>query len=194
MSDLVADTVHVGPYVLSVLRPGSADALIDESRFETDEFMPYWAELWPSGLHVAEVVAELDLRQARVVELGCGLGVPSIVAALGGARVLATDWAPAALAMLRENASRNGVDVETLEVDWTQPAALVERAPFDLVLCADVLYEERNVDTLLDLLPQLASEVLLGEPGRQTAGEFFVRAESTWKIARAGRVTRLRRR
>ena len=194
MRDLVVDSVRVGPHILSLLRPAAPDDLIDESRFETDEFMPYWAELWPSGLALAEVLAEHELRGARVVELGCGLGVPSIVAALGGARVLAADWAPAALALLHANAQRNGAAVETLEVDWADAGALVARAPFDLVVCADVLYEPRNVDALVDLLPLLGDHVLLGEPGRQTAGAFFARAEAGWEITRVGNINRLRRR
>jgi predicted nicotinamide N-methyase len=192
--ELVEETVRAGPLELRILRPPDADALIDEARFAEDEFMPYWAELWASGVRLAAVVAERDLRAARVVELGCGLGLPSVAAALSGASVLATDWAPEALDVTARNAERNGVRVETLLVDWGQPEALVERAPFDLVLCADVLYEPRNVDALLALLPQLADEVLLGEPGRATAGRFFESAELDWTIGREGEVTVLHRR
>ena len=174
-------------------RPREAEALIDEARFEGDEFMPYWAELWPTGVALAETVAEQDVRGARVVELGCGLALPSIVAALAGAEALATDWASEALTLARENGARNGVDIGTLEIDWAKPAQLLARAPFDLVLCSDVLYEPRNVEALLALLPQLGREVLLGEPGRQTAAAFFQQAERGWEITRAGRVNRLRR-
>jgi predicted nicotinamide N-methyase len=185
---LLEDTVQAGPLVLSILRPPDADALIDE------QFMPYWAELWKSGIALATVVAERDVRGARVVELGCGLGLPSVAAALGGAEVLATDWAPEALDATRRNAERNGVRVETLLVDWARSEALLERAPFDLVLCADVLYEPRNVDALLSLLPRLGDEVLLAEPGRATAGRFFEGAEEGWRIGREGEVSVLRRR
>jgi predicted nicotinamide N-methyase len=155
--------------------------------------MPYWAELWPSGVALAETVAEHELRGKRVVELGCGLALPSIVAALAGAEALATDWAPEALTLARENGARNGVDIGTLELDWTKPELLLARAPFDLILCSDVLYEPRNVNALVELLPQLGPEVLLGEPGRQTAAAFFQQAEREWEITRAGRVNRLRR-
>ena len=156
--------------------------------------MPYWAELWKSGVALAAVVAERDLRGQRVVELGCGLGLPSVAAALVGGVALATDWAPEALEVTRRNAERNGVAVETLLVDWSQPDALIERAPFDLVLCADVLSEPRNVDALLELLPRLGREVLLGEPGRPPAARFFERAERRWDIGREGDVNVLRAR
>jgi predicted nicotinamide N-methyase len=191
--DLVEDAVQVGPYLLRVLRPRDADALIDEALFAKDEFMPYWAELWPSGLALAEAVAELDLRGRRTVELGCGLALPSITAALGGAEALATDWSADAVQLARDNAARNGVLLETAHVDWTEPETLVARGPFDVALCSDVLYEPRNVDALLELLPRLADEVLLGEPGRQTAGRFFEGAETEWQIGRLRNVTRLRR-
>jgi predicted nicotinamide N-methyase len=156
--------------------------------------MPYWAELWASGVALAAAVAARDLSGAQVLELGCGLGLPSVAAALSGARVLASDWAPEALEVTRRNAERNGARVETVLADWSAPEALLERAPFDLVLCADVLYEPRNVDALLALLPRLGSEVLLGEPGRPTAARFFEAAEREWTIGREGEVNVLRRR
>ena len=98
------------------------------------------------------------LRGLRVVELGCGLGVPSIAAARAGASVLATDACAEALALVERNARANEVDVETATVDWAQPGELVRRAPFDLVLCADVLYERASVAQLLTLLPRLGPE------------------------------------
>jgi predicted nicotinamide N-methyase len=192
--ELVEDTVHAGPLILRILRPPDAEALIDEARFDHDEFMPYWAELWSSGVALAAAVAERDLRGADVIELGCGLGLPSVAAALSGANVLATDWAADALEVTRLNAERNGAAVETLLADWAKPEQLVERAPFDLVLCADVLYEPRNVDALLELLPRLGREVLLGEPGRPTAARFFELAEQRWEIGREGDVNVLRAR
>ena len=94
---------------LELLRPPSAEELIDEAAFDEEEFLPYWAELWPSGLALARHVAARDLRGPRVLELGCGLGLPALAAALRGADVLATDWAEDAIELLRRNAERNGV-------------------------------------------------------------------------------------
>ncbi len=148
---------------LSILRPRSAEALLDEEAFEHEEFLPYWAELWASGEALARTIAERDVSGMRVVELGCGLALPSLAAALGRAHVLATDWAPDAAELARENARRNELELETAIVRWSEPKALLERAPWDLVLAADVLYERRNVDELLALLPQLGSNVLLAE-------------------------------
>jgi predicted nicotinamide N-methyase len=189
--DLVAEVVPLGDgEALEVLRPRDPEALLDEHAFADDEFLPYWAELWPSGVALARAVAGRALRGARVVELGCGLGLPSIAAARAGGRVLATDWSAAALAATERNAAHNGARVETLACSWSAPEPLLERAPFDLVLAADVLYERRDVDPLLALLPRLAPETLLADPGRSPAGDFLARARSrsTGSETHSGRV------
>ena len=109
------------------------------------------------------------------MELGCGLGLPSLAAAAAGARMLATDWALDALAYVRENAERNGVAVETLECAWGDPGAMLSLAPFAVVLASDVLYERINVPLLTALLPRLLAaggEVLLADPGRPALPDF----------------------
>ena len=166
-----------------VARPRDPEVLLDEEAFDAgDEHLPYWAELWPSAITLARAVARRELGGRRVLELGCGLGLPGLAAAIGGARVTLTDWAPEAVVAARDNAARNGVGVETLLCDWRAPAALVARAPWDLVLLADVLYEERNVAPLLDLLPRLGREVLLADPGRATAAPFLDAAAERWQL------------
>src|SRR5205085_1054801 len=87
------------------------------------------------------------------VELGCGLALPSFAAALAGGRVLATDWSPAAIELARANAERNDIELELAVCSWAQPDALLTRAPWDLVLGADLLYEQRNGD--LHAAPEL---------------------------------------
>jgi predicted nicotinamide N-methyase len=176
VQDLVEESVALRGAALQVLRPRDTEALLDDRAFEHEEFLPYWAELWPSGVALARRVAGRALRGARVLELGCGLGLPSLAAALAGGRVLATDWSPQAIELLRENAERNDADLELAIVDWAQPAAIVERAPWDLVLGADLLYERRNVEPLLQLVPALLgerSELWLADPGRAPAAAFL---------------------
>src|SRR5947209_7585308 len=134
---------HLGE--LAILRPRDPDSLLDERAFVHEEFLPYWAELWPSAIVLARAVAKRSLRGARTVELGCGLGAPSIAAALAGGRVLATDWSADAVRFARRNARRNGAALEAAVCAWGDPSALVARAPWDIVLAADVLYERRNV-------------------------------------------------
>ena len=170
---------------LAIERPHDVEALLDAERFEReDEYLPYWAELWPAGMALARALDGRSLGGRRVLELGCGLGIPSLVAARAGARVLATDWAPEALALLERNAARNGVELRTACVDWREPDALLREAPWDLVLGADLLYEARNVEPLLDLLPRLGEEVWIADPGRAAGEAFFARAPAGVRVVR----------
>lgn len=171
----VEETVELAGVPVVLRRPPSADELIDEAAFDEDEFLPYWAELWPSGVALAAAVAQLDLRGSRVLELGAGLGLPSLAAALGGAEVLATDWAADAVELLRDNAARNGIVLRAEQVRWDAPEPLLRGAPWDLVLGADLLYEARNAEQLETLLPLLGAEALLAEPGRPFARGFLER-------------------
>jgi predicted nicotinamide N-methyase len=182
MDDLVEEVVAIDGRDLRLLRPRDSEALLDEEAFEREEFLPYWAELWPSSLALARAIAKRALRGARTLELGCGLGLPSIAAALAGGRVLATDWSTEAVAMTAANAERNGVTLETMVCSWTAPEPLLARAPWDLVLAADVLYERRDVEPLLELLPRLTGEVWLADPGRRPAAAFLEQAATTWEI------------
>jgi len=120
-------------------------------------------------------VAGLELSGRRVLELGCGLGLPSLAAALRGAHVLATDWADAAIGLLRRNAERNAALLRVAQVRWSEPEPLLRAAPWDVVLGADLLYEARNAEQLAELLPRLGGDVLLAEPGRPYAKEFLER-------------------
>jgi predicted nicotinamide N-methyase len=67
-------------------------------------------------------------------------------------------------------------------VRWDEPAALLAGAPWDLVLGADLLYESRNADQLLELLPLLGADVLLADPGRPFVRGFLERAVERWTI------------
>ena len=200
MHDLVEEVVPLHGRDLRLLRPRDAESLLDEEAFAHEEFLPYWAELWPSSRALAAAISGRALHGARTLELGCGLGLPSIAAALAGGRVLATDWSPEAVELTRTNAERNDARLETLVCSWTAPAPLLERAPWDLVLAADVLYEARNGDALLALLPRLTTEVWLADPGRVPAAPFLDAARQDWEITSksapqlpGGAVYRLRR-
>jgi predicted nicotinamide N-methyase len=184
MEDLVEHVVALPGLQLLLLAPRDGESLLSEEAFEQEEFLPYWAELWPSALALARVVARRPLTGRRTIELGCGLGLPAIAAAAAGARVLATDWAPDALAMTARNAERNGVALETRMFRWDAAPGLLG-PPWQLVLASDVLYEERNVAPLLALLPGLTAasgEVWLADPGRAPAAGFLAAAAARWRI------------
>ena len=175
-SDLVEQTLRLGGHTVRLLRPRSGDALLDEVLAEddpADDRLPFWAELWPSGSALAAAVAALDLTGRRVLELGCGLGLVGVAAAMAGADVLAADQSAEAIAFTTVNAERNGVAVRTVRCAFERPEPLLAGAPWDLVLAADVLYEPNTVPVLADLLPRLGRAVWLADPGRPREPEFL---------------------
>jgi predicted nicotinamide N-methyase len=190
---VIAERIPLPGGEVEVIRPPDAEALISEESFEHEEFLPYWAELWASAVALAHDVSIRSLRGKRTLELGCGLGLPSIAAARAGGRVLATDWSPDAVQATAANAERNDVEIETLRCAWADADAIIARAPWQLVIASDVLYERRNVDQLLRLLPQLVDErglVLLADPGRAPSERFLLTAADEGWIVRSSRSPR----
>jgi predicted nicotinamide N-methyase len=181
-TDLVRQRVSVPGGDLDLLQPRDAAELPDDGPVEWAPVVPYSSVLWRSGVALARDLAQSELSGRRVVELGCGLGLPSLVAARRGAEVVATDYDEDALALLERNARDVGVTLETACVWWQDADRLVARGPFDLVLAADVLYERSAVGELLSLLPRLGREVWLADPGRAVAELFLERARRAWSV------------
>jgi predicted nicotinamide N-methyase len=184
--DVVVDTAEPGGGdPVSVLRPRDWDELRHQEGAD-GHTAPYWARMWPSGLALADTVAAGgDLTGSRVIELGCGLGVPSIAAARRGAQVLATDGSPDAVVFTAHNLAINDVTGDVALADWRESEPLVERGPWDVVLAADVLYLRHNVDVLVRLLPRLLAAdgvVLLADPSRTGGREFLAAARGIFTI------------
>jgi predicted nicotinamide N-methyase len=177
-----SETIRIGELELTLVRPEEPESLLDEEAFADDEFMPYWAELWPAGLALAYELPE-RLDDLRVVELGCGLGVPSLVAAARGAHVTAVDWAGDAIALLRVNASTNNLSLAAVHADWRR-----FDGSFDLALAADVLYEARNVEPLAALVSRIAPRSLVGLAGRPYEREFLERVRRFARVREHGKV------
>ena len=180
--ELVSRSIELPSGVLSLLQPQEAAELPDDGPVEWAPVAPYWSVLWRSGLALARELDGMQLRGRRVVELGCGLGLPSIAAARAGADVLATDACPEALELVAYNADANHVRVETATLDWSNPGEPAAQGRFDLVLAADVLYERGSVAPLLSLLPDLAPEAWVADPGRPAAGAFVEEARRRWYV------------
>jgi predicted nicotinamide N-methyase len=149
--------------------------------------IPYWARPWPSGLVLAGALADAPLPAgARVLELGCGLGAPSVVAARAGASVLATDGVADAVAYAAHNLALNEVDARVAVVDWAADAeALAAQGPFDVVLAADVLYTRANVETALRLWPRLLGDggvLHVADPQRAGTRDFLAAARGTFSV------------
>lgn len=170
----------------AITMPSEFDSLLDQVADDPEQNLPYWAEIWPSGIALADLIEQTpDFCQGqRVIEVGCGLGLTAIAALRAGAELTVIDYAQAALDLCRRNCRGNADREPTaLPMNWRtaeQTAALTVEGEFEVVLAADVLYERRDIDPLLSLIPRVIETggvVWLAEPGRPVAAEFLVRVD-----------------
>jgi len=180
VDDLVEEVVHVAGRAYSLLRPRDVDAIVADlvaAGVGDDARLPFWAALWPAGAALAEVLARTPLGGRRVLDLGCGLGLAAVVAAAGGAEVLAVDRCPEAVERTAANAARNGVRLHAALGSLDEPGPLAVEGAWDVVLVGDLLYDQANVAPLRRLLARLvgddAGEVWLADPGRPALGPFL---------------------
>jgi predicted nicotinamide N-methyase len=163
------DAVAVGGLSVRLLRPSEPEELFAVAA-EARGDAPYWAELWPCARALAAHLATMDLTGVRIVELGCGLALPSLVAALRGADVVASDYSTDALERVAESGRRTlGRPLETLRADLHAPAALIERGPFDLVLGADLLYDCTLAESMGALIPLISPAALFAYAWKRSA-------------------------
>lgn len=166
-----------GPVEWRLLHPRCAHALIDEQAFEHDERLPYWADLWPASRALTRRLLDQPVRASRAIELGCGLALPSLALQHRNIDVLATDYEEDGLAFAQINAARNGLgQLKTMRLDWRSPDPALGR--FDLIVAADVLYEQRNAEALAKLLPLIIAPggtVMIADPQRRYAADLIRR-------------------
>jgi predicted nicotinamide N-methyase len=171
---------------LTIRSPARAvyDRLIATARATHEKPRPYWADVWPSGVALADYILEHadTVADRPVLELGCGLGITATAALAAGAELWVADYDPRSLAFCRFNALRNtGLVPCSVEFNWRDPLpALLERLgslpPFVLILAADILYEPRDIAPVADLIDRLLApdgQLWLAEPGRETARRFL---------------------
>ena len=153
----------------TILHTGAILSHDDEDRFLRGDQprLPYGLALWPAA-----------------IELGAGTGLPGIVAATLGARVLQTDRNAAALVVCRRNAERNGVVLEQRAADWT---AWQETSAHDLIIGADILYADSLHASLRHIFEtNLApgGRVLIADPFRPASFELLeAMAADGWNVA-----------
>ena len=154
----VRESVIVGGRTFLIERPSESDRLLDDpavhAAFARDEYMPYWADLWPAARMLAKVILHEPWTPGQeALELGCGLGLPGIVALACGLQVTLSDYDPCALHYAAANARLNGLrDFRTLQLDWRHPPADL-RVP--VLLASDLVYELRNVPPLIAFIKQV---------------------------------------
>lgn len=133
-----------------------------------------FGQLWPASRVLAEAVNEADIEGRRILEIGCGLGLSSLVLQRRGADITASDYHPLAEPFLDYNAALNQLPpISYRDLPWESPPPDLGR--FDLIIGSDILYERDHAATLAHLIKRHArprAEVLITCPGRGYRGRF----------------------
>lgn len=178
IQDLIDEKVIVEGHSFLIMRPTDSDKLLDHpavrAAFAADEYMPYWTDLWPAARMLAKAIMRENWQKGiHALEIGCGLGLPSIAALAKGLRVTFSDYDATALKFAANNAQANGFEnFETLQLDWRYPPADL-KAP--VVLGADLIYENRNVEPVVNLIKQILAPdgvALVADQDRIPAEQF----------------------
>ncbi|MFC5523425.1 class I SAM-dependent methyltransferase [Polaromonas jejuensis] len=135
---------------------------------------PIFGLLWPSGRVLAHVMLTFELGGKRILELGCGLALASLVVHRRGGNITASDCHPLAAGFLLENLKLNQLPAMKYQVgNWSRDNPLLAR--FDLIIGSDVLYDRGQPQVLsqfIDKHVQPDGEVLIVDPDRGNRASF----------------------
>lgn len=170
--------VHGDPYRLRVLADrqqyADPDGHAERAGISSAQW-PLFGQLWDSGERLAQAMHGHDIDGKRILELGCGIGLASLVLQRRGADVVASDIHPLAESFLAYNAALNGLPaVHFRRVDWTRHLATLGR--FDLIIASDVMYERGQAVALADAIAGYANddaEIVVTDPRRGQASHFL---------------------
>jgi len=133
-----------------------------------------FGQVWPAGRVLAQAMSAFEIGGKRILEIGCGLGLSSLVLQRRGANILASDHHPLAETFLQHNAALNGMTpVPYHDLPWATDDDALGR--FDLIIGSDVLYERDHAAQLTALVHRHAhprAEVVITDPGRGNSGPF----------------------
>ena len=181
--EIVRETVLIDGHTFLLDRPREAD-LLDHpavrAAYAADQFVPYWAELWPAGRMLAKAVLREPWADGRhALEIGCGLGLAGIAALSRGLRVTFSDVDALAVRFAAANARLNGFAAfDTAAIDLRSPPAGLT---VDVLLGSDLMYEQRHVDPLVAFIAAVLAPggvALIADPDREPARTFKWRCEN----------------
>lgn len=133
-----------------------------------------FGQVWPAGRLLAQAMQRFDIFGKRILEIGCGIGLASLVLQKRGAHVVASDVHPLAEVFLTYNAALNGLPaLHYRQLRWDIP--LLSLGRFDAIVASDVLYECDSADVLSAVIERHAevrAEVLITDPGRGNSARF----------------------
>jgi len=153
---------------------------------------PLWAKVWKASWVLSGHLADLSPHvNRRLLEIGGGVGLVSIVAATFGHKITMTEWDPDALNFARANAFLNHCpDLPIKMLDWNHPRL---NDQFDVIVASEVTYKEENVYPLIQLFKSSLTpggEIILASEIRQGGKDLFRLFKSDFDITVAKKTLR----
>ncbi|WP_373649579.1 methyltransferase [Schlesneria sp. DSM 10557] len=146
--------------VFRLTQPAAPDLFLEDpdvhAAFDRDEYMPYWAYLWPSALKMVATILKSDWPEnAEVLEIGAGIGIVGLAGLARGLRVTISDYEPKAVELAMYNARKSGyTKASGLVLDWRTPPA----RQFPILWGCELLYEDRHHEPLLELTRRMLTQ------------------------------------
>ena len=139
-----------------------------------------FGQVWPAGRLLAQAMHAIELDGQRILELGCGIGLASLVLQRRGADVIASDMHPLAEPFLAYNSALNQLPaVHYRQLQWDVP--LPTLGQFDVIIASDVLYEQGHAELVSNVIERHANadaQVIITDPGRGNSARFTRRMEA----------------
>jgi len=135
---------------------------------------PLFGVLWESSRPLAELMLDYDIEGKRILEVGCGIALASLVLSHRNADIVATDYHPEAGRFLEYNAALNGdKKIPFFRTGWAEMQP--ELGLFDVIIGSEVLYERGHALDLSDFISRHAkpaATVIIVDPGREHRSRF----------------------
>jgi predicted nicotinamide N-methyase len=138
---------------------------------------PYWAKVWPSAIALVKVLQTHPslIRDKTVLELGAGIGLPSLLMASEAKAIQVSDYDSEAVELLRKNITHLQLqNVQALQLDWNN---LPENIASEVVILSDVNYDPAQFETLTKLIEKFIHQgcaIFLSTPQRIMASPFVL--------------------
>ena len=171
-----------GPYTFTFEALEDLDREIDQKdqssidhNLSDDQNYPLFGVIWPAARSLAQFISQINLKNRRILEIGCGLGLPSFVASKMGAEVTAMDIHPDVETMMGRNMTRNNID----SIRYQRASFLDEHTNlgiFDLVIASDIIYSGRELPKVCRFIKRHMSPkgcFILGDPQRYSLPTFL---------------------
>ncbi|MCX8041542.1 MAG: protein N-lysine methyltransferase family protein [Thermodesulfobacteriaceae bacterium] len=152
--ELEAEEITIRGKELKIFKPKRLEDVFQGDPFFEVEKFPFWFKIWEGSIILADYLATLKPPK-KILELGAGLGVPSLVASSFGHEVIASDYELLPLKLIELSAKANTLKVKTMVLDWKQPQ-LYEK--FDLIVGAEVIFKTSLFEPLLELFIKFLNE------------------------------------